>query len=270
MEAADTDLDAAESDRPLDALCARHPDRRASIVCPQCGTYACGDCTVDTLWGDVMCEACERHGRAQYPLPFEQEASPAALLHSAYLVFADTRSLFGAFPAGPLRRALWFALSVAALTAFVRATVEQLFAPRHWAAASPGLSWAFALTLVVELAGSALFVVLCAAIFHGVALLLGGRGSFVTALRASCYVSAVGLLNTGGRVVDLMLSSDTFTILLGLISLFFVAFALSLLGQRRYGLSQLRALCAALAPLAFLTAAGVGLLAGVSFLHRKL
>ena len=94
------------------AICANHPERRASIECPHCGSFACVECTVDTDWGDAMCEGCLAHGRAQYPLPWEQSASPVAFVHSAYLVLADTRTLFGALPHGRVGRALLFATLV--------------------------------------------------------------------------------------------------------------------------------------------------------------
>src|SRR5262245_47940939 len=157
-----------EIERPLDALCALHPDRRASIVCPHCGTFACGECTVDTLWGDVMCESCRRQGRAQYPLPWEEEPSAATFVQTAYLVFADTGPLFGAFPTGGLRPAVSFALGVTALSSLVGTTLEHLFAPRHWAAASPGLSSAFFISLALDFATSLLLVALSSGIFHGV------------------------------------------------------------------------------------------------------
>src|SRR5689334_15316458 len=128
-----------QPERPLDALCAEHPDRRASIVCPFCGTFACGECTVDTLWGESMCESCQRQGRAQYPLPWEDVPSFATFAQTAYLVFADTGSLFASFPAGGLRPALSFAIAITASSALAGTTIEHLFAPRHWAAASAGL-----------------------------------------------------------------------------------------------------------------------------------
>jgi len=245
--------DAPDDDveQPLDALCAQHPERRASIVCPHCGSFACGQCTVDTLWGDVMCESCQRHGRAQYPVPWEQGPSLVTFLHSAYLVFADTGSLFGAFPSGSLRRAASFALCVAASTALLDVTLQQLFvAPRNWAEQSPGISLASLAALVADLADSALLIGLGATLFHGAALLLGGRGRYPTALRACCYAFAVDLLGAAGRAADKVLSGSTLVLVFGMVAAFFVCWALSLVGEHRYGLTKGRAVVAAVVPFA--------------------
>jgi hypothetical protein len=246
MESASIEEDV---ERSLDALCAEHPDRRASIVCPHCGTFACGDCTVDTLWGDVMCESCRRHGRAQYPLPWEDVPSPATFVQTAYLVFADTGPLFGAFPAGALKPALAFAAAVTALSSSIGATLQHLFAPRHWAAASPGLSSAFFTSLALDFVTSVLLIALSSGIFHAVALLLGGRGSYTTALRACCYLAAIDLLDTLGDAADVLMSGSTLVLVLGAIALFFVAWALTLIGEQRYALTRARAVTAALSPI---------------------
>ena len=262
MESASIDERDAELERPLDALCALHPERRASIVCPHCGTFACGDCTVDTLWGDVMCESCRKHGRAQYPVPWEEVASPATFLQTAYLVFADTGPLFGAFPSGTLKPALGFAAGVTALSSLIGATLQHLFAPRHWAAASPGLSSAFFTSLALDFATSVLLIALGSGAFHGVALLLGGRGGYLTALRACCYIAAVDLLDALGDAADVILSGSALLLVLGAVALFFVAWALTLVAENRYRLSRARAVTAALAPIlgsGFLVAALIAL-----------
>jgi hypothetical protein len=251
-----------ELERPLDALCAQHPDRRASIVCPHCGTFACGDCTVDTLWGDVMCESCRKHGRAQYPLPWEDVPSPATFVQTAYLVFADTGPLFSAFPSGALKPAFAFAAGVTALSSLVGATLQHLFAPRHWAEATPGWSSAFFTSLALDFATSVLLIALSSGIFHGVALLLGGRGTYVIAVRACCYVAAVDLLDTLGDAADVILSGSALVLVLGAVALFFVSWALTLVAEHRYRLSRTRAVTAALSPVlaaAFLVAALVAL-----------
>ena len=238
-----------EPERPLDALCAQHPDRRASIVCPHCGTFACGECTVDTLWGEVMCESCQRHGRAQYPLPWEDVPSPATFVQTAYLVFADTGPLFAAFPSGGWRPAVSFALGMIGLSSLVGATIEHLFAPRYWAAASAGLSRAFAVSLALDFAINVLLVGVGSLSFHGAAVLLGGGARYVTALRACCYLAAVALLETLGVAANVLLLSGS-ALVLALIALFFVGWALTLVAEQRYRLGRARALTAALAPVA--------------------
>ena len=244
------------------ALCAQHPDRRASIVCPLCGTFACGDCTVDTLWGDAMCESCQRHGRAQYPLPWEDVPSPATWLQTAYLVFADTGSLFAAFPNGRVRPALAFAVSVIATSSIAGATIGHLFAPRHWAVASTGLTLAFFASLVLDFVTNVLLVGLCALVFHGAALALGGSGRYPTALRACCYLAAIALVDLLGKASNALLVSGS-ALVLRLVALFFVTWALTLVAEQRYRLPRARALTAALAPIAAVALLVAGLVAAM-------
>jgi hypothetical protein len=239
-------------ERPIDAVCGRHPERRASIVCPYCGSFACGDCTVDTLWGDVMCDECQQHGRAQYPLPWEESLSPVAFVHTAYLVFADVVSLFGALPAGRVRRAFGFATCVALLTALASALTQWLFASRHWAARAPSLSDALLRGTARDLVASALFILLVTGVFHAVASLLGGRASLNVAVRGVCYLTAADLLGTTGAVADTIVGGNTFSVLLGLCALFLVGFGLTMLAEQRYGLPRGRAVTAGSAPVALL------------------
>jgi hypothetical protein len=257
-----------ESERPLDAVCARHPERRASIECPYCGSFACGDCTVDTLWGDVMCEECQHHGRAQYPLPWEYSVSPVSFVHTAYLVFADTTSVFGALPSGRVWRAFGFALAVALLSAAASSVTHMLFVPRHWAASTPGLFDSLAYGALRAITVSVLMLSLSALLFHGAAVALGGRAQLSAALRGVCYVSAVDLLRTAGAISDTLVGGGTFSILLGLTALFFVGWALSLLGEHRYGLSRAKAIAAACAPIALSVAFTTALLAANAWLAR--
>jgi hypothetical protein len=257
-----------ESERPLDAVCARHPERRASIVCPYCGSFACGDCTVDTLWGDVMCEECQQHGRAQYPLPWEYSLSPVSFVHTAYLVFAETTSVFGALPFGRVRRAFGFALAVALLSAAASSMTDMLFVPRHWAASTPGLLDTLAYGALRAVVVSVLMLSLSGLLFHGVAVALGGRAPLSAALRGVCYASAVGLLRTAGAISDTIVGGGTFSIMLGLTALFFLGWALSLLGEHRYGLVRARAIAAACAPLALSIALTAALLAASAWIAR--
>jgi hypothetical protein len=268
MEPADAAL-GDESERPLDAVCARHPERRASIVCPHCGSFACGDCTVDTLWGDVMCEECQRHGRVQYPLPWEYSLSPVSFVHTAYLVFAETTSVFGALPSGRVRRAFGFALCVALLTAAAAIMMQALFVPRHWAASTPSLLDTLTYGALRAVIGSVLSLVLVAILFHGAAVTLGGRAPVSAALRGACYLSAVDLLRTAGAIADTIMGGGTFSIMLGLIAMFFVGWALSLLAEHRYGLARGRAIAAACVPIALFVALTASLLAASALLLRS-
>jgi hypothetical protein len=193
-----------------------------------------------------MCEACNEHGRAQYPLPWEESASPVAFVHSVYLMFADTQSLFSAFPRGRVRRALGYALQAAVLAIGLAALTRWLLVPSYWAADTPGLPrilLASALQVPALLCGS----LLIAGLFHGVALLLGGRAPFAVALRAALYLSTLVLVDALGSMLERLLGAGTVQFVLDLLALFFLGWALSLLGEHRYGLPRARAIGAAVA-----------------------
>jgi hypothetical protein len=229
----------------LHAICANHPERRASIECPHCGSFACVECTVDTDWGDAMCEGCLAYGRAQYPLPWEQSSSPVAFVHSAYLVFADTRSLFGAFPSGRLGRALLFAALIRLPVGVISLLGAWLFSPAHWAADTPSMRGLLIGELAVQplcfLVGLSLF----ALTLHAIALLLGGRGEFVHALRALCYLSVVLVTQVLIMVAD-RASGGAFAIRwASVLPLAYAIWALSIVVEQRYRLARRRALAAA-------------------------
>lgn len=266
VDAADYD----ELERPLDAVCATHPERRASIVCPYCGSFACGDCTVDTLWGDVMCDACKQHGRARYPLPWEESLSPVAFVHTAYLVLADTGNVFGALPSGRVRRPLGFAVTVALLTGAASGLTRWLFAPRHWAERAPSLFDALAYSATRELVGSALFIAMVSAVFHFAARAFGGSARPGAALRSVCYLTAVDLVASAGAIADTIVSGNTFGILLGMVALFFVGWGLTALGEQRYGLTRGKAIAAGTSPIAVLILLGVALVTVSTMLAARL
>jgi hypothetical protein len=256
MPSADAVLPDDGSERPS-ALCARHPERRASIECPHCGTFACGECTVDTLWGDAICDECLRRGRAEYPVPWEQSLSPVAFIHTAYLAFAETGSLFGALPAGRVRRALGFAVLMALSTAAASALARWLFEPRHWAARAPSLLRVLVHDAPLHCASYAILLGLTALVFHGSAHALGGRASWSTAIRGVSYALAIQLLASAGAIADTVLGGRTFAPLLGLVALFYTGFALCALGQQRYGLPRGRAIAAGCTPVAVAGALGL-------------
>jgi hypothetical protein len=95
--------------------CAVHPDRAGSITCKHCGNFACLECTIDKLWGETLCTACNVRGLARYPLAWDRAADPAAFVHTVRAVVVNTRLLFGAFPDGPVGRAIGFAVTLGAL-----------------------------------------------------------------------------------------------------------------------------------------------------------
>jgi hypothetical protein len=216
-----------------------------------------------------MCEECQRHGRVQYPLPWEYSLSPASFVHTAYLVFAETTSVFGALPSGRVRRAFGFALAVALLTTAAAIVTQSLFVARHWAATTPSLLDTLTYGALRAVIGSVLTIVLVALVFHGVALALGGRAPLAAAFRAACYVSAVDLLRTAGSIADTIMGGGTFSIMLGLIVLFFVGWAFSLLGEHRYGLRRQRAIAAACAPIGLFVALAAALFAATAVMFRN-
>ena len=257
----------ADIGHELQAVCARHPERRASIVCPYCGSFACSECTLDTLWGESMCEPCNAHGRAQYPLPWEESLSPVAFVHSAYLIFADTKSVFGAFPDGRVRRALLYALQVGVLGGVLSTVTRWLFASSYWADDTPGLPRQLLETLL-RLPAWLCVLLLAAAGLYGAALLFGGRPRFAQCARALAYASTLSLLDTLGGMLERVLSLGSLHFLLDLLALFFFVWALSSFAQGRAALPRGRAVAAAFAPLVVLIVFATGLLAITSVVRH--
>jgi len=145
--------------------------------------------------------------------------------------------------------------------------MSRLFdSSRHWAETSGSGVTDFALTLGAGIALQLLSVFAGAGVFQGVALLLRGRGQYVTALRASCYLLGVGVLTATAGVIEHLLEVSALTLLLNLVALFFGAWGLSLVGEHRYGLTRGRAVCAALAP--SLVYLALVLVFALSRLHR--
>jgi hypothetical protein len=262
------EVDADSIEPQLNAVCARHPDRRASIVCPHCGSFACGECTHDTLWGDAMCEACNEHGRAQYPLPWEESMSPVAFVHSAYLLFADTQSIFSAFPHGRVRRAFAYALQTGVLSMLLSALARWLFVPSYWAAETPGLL-PILLVSAQEILAILIASLMVGAVFHAAALLFGGRAPFAVALRAAFYLSALMLLDTIGSMVERMLTVSTVQLVLDMVGLFFWGWSLSLLGEHRYALPRARAIGVAVTAVLVPAVLVAGVVLGIALLRAR-
>jgi hypothetical protein len=234
---------------PHNAVCATHPLQRASIACPFCGDFACASCTVDTDWGDALCEQCLAQGRAQYPLPWEQGPSPIAFAHTAYLVLADTRAMFAALPHGRIGRAASFALISALLAGTTALLLDWLFAPGHWATGTPAMSVLLLRSLLVQpllLLGLSSAVAAC---LHAGAILLGGRAAFACAARATCYLSVIAVLDAASKVVAALAGDDALgflrVLLLLAIAVAFGVRALGTVAERRYGLTRNRALIVA-------------------------
>lgn len=229
------------------AMCGKHPDRRASITCPYCGSFACSECTVDTLWGEVMCGSCLSRGRAEYPLPWERALNPLAFFRTAYLVITDARLLFGHFPRGDVARAVLFSLTLGSLSGAL-ATVIWLLTPRHWSEAGPDLI-GFLIVFGQELLWTLLFVIGVSATFHAAARLLGGKARFNVSFRAACYVSVLQIFNIVAALLDMILIGlSPVTVVVRLVQVFFLVWDMSLVGQFRHALPRGRALAAGFAP----------------------
>lgn len=251
-------------------MCSTHPGRRASITCPCCGSYACEECTLDTLWGDILCEACARHGRAQYPLPFERRPGLGSFLRTAYLVLADTRQLFGHFPDGSVASAVTFATAIAVFLGLISSMMTWLFKPSQWILSLPTLPMTVLHELGDNLLVSALFVAPTAVGFHVASALLGGRVALATSLRATCYVSAVHVINVAILAANTILIGNTpVTIILRLVQYFFLVWGLSLVAERRFRLSERRAWVAGFAPVAMLVALNVGLIIAMRLFQAR-
>jgi hypothetical protein len=234
---------------PPNAVCATHPSRRASIACPCCGDFACASCTADTDWGDSMCELCLSQGRAQYPLPFEHGATPAAFVHTAYLVLTDTRAVFAALPHGRIWRAAVFALVSAWSWGGSAALIGVLFMPDHWAATEPDTDVLLLRALVAEpllLLGLSCAIAAC---LHACATLLGGHAAFACAARAACYLCVIAVVDAVTELIDALSTGGAFIVIRMLFVMVIAAAcgvrALATVAERRYGLSRNRALFSA-------------------------
>src|SRR5262245_9206238 len=97
-------------DEVIRRACATHPERDASITCKHCGSYACSECTIDTLWGETLCAACDARGVPQYPIPRARETGAGACIATTLSVFSELRLVFSAFPQGSVARAFGYAL----------------------------------------------------------------------------------------------------------------------------------------------------------------
>ena len=230
------EVDADSIEPQLNAVCARHPDRRASIVCPYCGSFACSDCTHDTLWGEAMCEACNEHGRAQYPLPGKKHVAGRVRAQRVPDVRRHAVVVFGVSARSRAAR-VRVCIADGVLSMLLSALARWLFVPSYWAAETPGLL-PTVLVSAQEILAILLASLLVGAVFHAVALLFGGRAPFASALRAAFYLSALMLLDTIGSMVERMLTVGTVQLVLDMVGLFFWGWSLSLLGEHRYALPR--------------------------------
>jgi len=176
----------------MGGTCRRHHERRASITCKYCGDYACSDCTVDTMWGQTLCTACEARGLARYPVPWDRVTSPWAFFATCRAVLRDLRLMFPNLPDGSVARAVGFSWAVAMLYALAIALFEIL--------GGPSLDFVQTLSLVIVGVAYATSVVAAGVSFHFAQKLLGGGVDVAASIRASGYLSATGVLPILGLV----------------------------------------------------------------------
>lgn len=173
----------------LTAACAVHPDRRASITCRRCGSYACSDCTIDTLWGDTMCTGCEERGLAQYPIPWDREISVGSFIATAKAIIGNGDVVFRAFPTGSVARTWGFAASTYAVTSIISLATMGI---GH----RPPASDALPVAVGFALGGATMltYLLVPAPVFQLAARMAGGHPDLKLTLRASAYVYAFTLL----------------------------------------------------------------------------
>ena len=218
--------------------CAVHPDRHGAITCKHCGSYACSECTIDKLWGETLCAACDERGVASYRIAWDRALSPSAFVVTCRAVFADLRLVFSAFPVGSVPRAFGFAALTGAMLSI--AIVVIGLAQRS---SEIGTVLTFIATSI------ALFVVTCGFAFWACQRLLGGYATLAMCLRASAYLSALDLISITTVLMPAILAIVIFA---GTTSLHLWAW--KLLGVGRARLTPLRAWISALT--AFVVGAG--------------
>ena len=235
---------------PTSGTCAQHAGRRASIVCKQCGDFACGECTVDTLWGDTMCAGCAARGRAVYPLPWLRSLSPASWLQTSRIVLAEARVLFEHFPPGGPLRALGYGSGWIVPMLLVDVAVYASSRNTHWAAASSGPDAGLWLILGAIVLRQLAWLLLSGVGYFLAVRMLGGRAAFGEAIAVTGYNSAFNAAtDLALRVPIVSLASIPLTML----SLYFTAWTWSLTARTRFGLTRDRSIVASV--LAFVVAA---------------
>jgi hypothetical protein len=201
--------------------CALHASAKAEATCLGCGQFLCGPCAREA---ETRCARCR--GGA-HPVPWEDPklGAPGAFVRTL-LALARAPTFFAQLPStGGLRAPLTFAATAVTLAALVgagfaflsaQATAAtlaglqeqmQAYPPELRGAAMPMLEAFERLVPVIprlELAYALMQPILAplellvmAALTHGVARLLGGRGSFEATVRAMAYAA-------GGQMLAVM------------------------------------------------------------------
>jgi len=254
---------------PALARCAEHPEVPAILTCPYCGSFACPECALTTSWGEALCTACSRAGRAISPMVRDEGRGA---LEAAWRALTSPRKFFGGFSRDPrpFGRPLLLA-AFAGVSWFVTIAIaissQQSMTPT--AGPTPDLIVALVMALLGPVLGLGLGVnsAICVAILSKLAR---GALPFSSALRAGLYMSSPWLFATplllvvslSARLHHSHLGTNVLTI-----TVFGAAFALPLVHQlfslrwlaRGSGMSALAATASALAA----TAGGVLLAAAV-------
>jgi hypothetical protein len=224
---------------PSGGTCSEHPGRRASIVCRQCGDFACSECTVDTLWGETLCEQCMARGRATYPLAWRSSLGPSAWLATSRAVLGDARILFAHFPTGMPLRAFGYGMS------WLLPLLALDFAMRAFGLTRASSTFAVdaVLILAAEIVTHGGWLLTTALGYFLAVRMLGGKPTVSDAIAVASYsiaFTAVTRLAVGLPILSLAL------IPLTMLNLYFTAWSYSLSARARFGLSTNRSWAAAL------------------------
>jgi len=237
-------------DRPHS--CAVHPGVPASITCPRCGSYACSECTADSLWGDEVCAACAQKGALEYPLAWDKgdDPLPSRFWRATMSVLFDARQVFPHLPKGSVARALGYAVLVEALVGIAELLMFLIALSSRRGLMPSAMAMVLSDPVVVPLRGLA-SAALIGLTFHGIAVLFGGKTSLGTSMRAALYLRAFDLAWIPMQIaVFLPLAGGVLQLMLTLAQVAFQGWALAMLARGRHGLGHGAALVAGAAPLA--------------------
>ncbi len=187
-------------------VCARHPHLAASEVCKRCGNFMCPTCTNPFRDGFRYCPDCMiflagGYGTVANNIPWETERQTAGMMSAWWktakaCMFGPDQFFREMSPAGGLENPLGF--NVLGVTVF--GILSQILllgglAIFGLAMGGPQAGAGFLLQLAFQLGcgivaipiGAAIGVFMSAAIYHVIALILGGNGSFEATFRIVGY-----------------------------------------------------------------------------------
>lgn len=225
-------------DEGVRRVCALHPDRPASITCKHCGSYACSQCTVDTLWGETLCTACEARGAAQYPIPWDRAMSPGTFIATTRNLFSELNLVFRAFPQGSFARAFGYACLMGILLIVAIVVAGAMNAQARGVRSS--LPWEITVFAILHVVGT----LAAGATFYLMQTMLRGRASLGMCMRASCYLTALDTLFVAAMFMPGVLGWAVFV---GGTSMWLWSWVV--LGESRAGLSRRGAVLSAIAVL---------------------